>query len=117
MTGARVATPTTNHPGVARLDALDRLVQTHASEEAAQLARDGWDLATIRETISGGLSEYLTARIRDAVSAGVCAWETDTSGRLSALEQRLAGIEREAAVRETESRQSLGDLRRGRGRS
>lgn len=86
--GAGVAPPAAYNPGVARLDAIDRLVRDHAAKEAAQLA------------------------------AGVCAWETDTSGRLSALEQRLAGIEREATVRQTESsRPTLGDLRKARGLS
>jgi len=102
----------------ARLAAIDRRVRDHASSEAAQLAREGWDLVGIRQTLCEGLGDYLAGRLRDAIEAGVDDWEGDLSGRLSALERRLADLEREAAVRQTESsRQTLGDLRKARGLS
>jgi dihydropteroate synthase len=94
----------------ARLAAIDRLVREHAAKEAAQLADEGWELALIRETVRGGLADYLAARIRHALAAGVADWEcSDSSRRFSALEQRLDSLERVVQEARRPARKPLGD--------
>lgn len=85
-------------------------VRRHGASEAAELADEGWALALIRETVCDGLTDYLAARIRHALVAGVADWECHhASRRLSALEQRLDGLERAVQEARRPARKPLGD--------